>query len=280
MLLLLIGAAWGIWQAAHASVGPVFLLYLLPALVALPVLPLLGYRLYTLHNSQYLLERDQLLFRWGLRTEMIPMSEVLWVRPRSDLPELRLPPFHWPGALLGYRRLPNGAQVEFLASRPRNLLVVATTQGLFAISPADVNAFLRAYQRLTELGSLTPVEGESVYPTFLLARLWQARPARYLIGMAALLSLALLVWVSLAVPNYALLPLGFNPDGSPRTPIPAIRLTLLPVLNTIFFIINTVLGLFFFRRRESRLLSYLLWITSLVVSAFFLTAVFFILRTA
>ncbi|MBN1668197.1 MAG: hypothetical protein JW862_13985, partial [Anaerolineales bacterium] len=242
--------------------------------------PLLAYRLYTLHTSQYLLERDRLFFRWGLRTEVIPMSEVLWVRTRADLPELRLPRLGWPGAILGYRRLPNGAQVEFLASQTRNLLVIATTQGLFAISPADVNALLHAYQRLNELGSLTPAASESVYPTFLLGRLWEMRPARYLLGSAALLSLGLVVWVSLAIPAHTELPLGYTAAGQPRSPIPAIRLTLLPVLNTIFLILNTFLGLFFFRRRTTWLLAYLLWGTSLVVAVLFLGAVFFILRIA
>lgn len=60
--------------------------------------------------------------------------------------------------------------------------------------------------------------------------------------------------------------------------MPAVRLFLLPVLNAAFFLGDTLLGLFFYRRVETRLASYLLWGVSVLTAALFLGAVFYILK--
>ena len=62
--------------------------------------------------------------------------------------------------------------------------------------------------------------------------------------------------------------------------VPAVQLMLLPVLNILFFVVNSSLGLFFYQRMEIRPLAYLLWSSSVVVSILFIGAVFFILRAA
>jgi hypothetical protein len=165
-----------------------------------------------------------------------------------------------------------------MASWGRDLILITTQKQVFAVSPEEPEQFTRAYQQLTELGSLSPIEAQSAYPAFLLVRFWQARLARYIFLTGALLSLGLLVWVSLSIPKYDQISLGFNPEGAPRIPIPGVRLLLLPVLNTFFFIFNLFVGLYFFRHKESQPLSYLLWTTSVLVSGLFLTAVYFILR--
>ncbi|MBU1660214.1 MAG: PH domain-containing protein [Chloroflexi bacterium] len=282
IIALTLGGVWGLYETAYAAdIGPVFLSYLFPALLAIPLVPLLVYRLYTLQRSVYILERDNIRLQWGLRVEIIPTNDILWVRPDSDLiSSLRLPWLRWPGAVLGMRRVAGGIPVEFLASRGRNLILIATSDRIFAVSPNDPSAFLQAYQRLTELGSLYPPQPQSVQPTFLLARIWKTRPVRYLILTSVLLSLGLLVWVSLVIPALGQISLGFTASGAPRAPILGIQLMLLPVLNTIFLFINLFLGLFFYRQDESQILAYLLWGNSVFVAALFLGAVYFILRSA
>ncbi len=273
------GGAWGLWQAVHADIGLTFLLYLSPFLISLPLVPFMIYRLYNLENASYALERDSLRLRWGLRLETIPMIDVQWIRPASDLQRsLRLPALRGPGAVLGTRRLPGGTTaVEFMAAQSRNLLVVATTGHFFAISPENTDEFLQAYQHLTELGSLLPPAPQSVHPTILVTRLWQNRPARYLIPSGGLLALGVLIWASLVIPSLDQVNLGFTPSGAPRPPIPSIRLMLLPILNGFTYLVNLFVGLAFFRRPETQPLAYLLWGTSIVVSIFFLAAVYFIL---
>jgi hypothetical protein len=63
------------------------------------------------------------------------------------------------------------------------------------------------------------------------------------------LSLLLLAWVSLIVPSRDQIVLGPFTHGEPT---PAVYLLLLPVLNSFIFLVDLILGLFFFRMEDNR----------------------------
>jgi hypothetical protein len=178
-----------------------------------------------------------------------------------------------------------GRQVEFLAAQTRPLVLVATPGRIYAISPDDPKGFLQRYQHFSELGSLAPLPARSVFPSFLLARVWATRPARYLILGGLALSLILLIWVSLAVPERPAVSLGFTPESLPTEPVPSVRLLLLPVLNIFFYLANLLAGLYFFRAEgepEASVklpLAYLLWGSGVLTPLLFLLGVLFILRS-
>ena len=269
-----------LWLVTQARIGLPPLFYLLPVLIAAVAVPILAYRVYALQSGAYTLERDGLRLRWGLRYQDIPMDQVLWVLPAVELVSpLPLPRLLMPGAILGKRHTPEAGAVEFLADRRNNLLLIATPEGGFAISPAEPILFLQTFQRLTELGSLSPLPARSVYPTFLLARVWYSTAARALLFACLVLNLALVVWVGLAVPSRSTVSLGFHPDGSSGESLPAVSLVLLPAVNSFFLFISILLGLFTFRNERSKPISYLLWASSALVSLFFLIGVVFILTS-
>jgi hypothetical protein len=290
ILILTAGAVWGLWQASLADIGLVFVLSLLPALVAVLAVPFMAYRFQALRSAFYLLERDGITLRWGLRSEEIPIDAVLWVRPAAEMGgTLPLPWLHWPGAVIGTRRLTGDGLVEFLASETQRLVLIATPKGLFAISPEDPVKFLSTYHRLTELGSLSPLPTRSVFPTFLLARVWRRRTARYLLLTGLFLNLLLLTWVILVAPLRGQVVLGFQRGGEP---VPAIQLLLLPVLSSFFFLVDFFTGLFFYRRgvlllatptgaRAARapnmILAYMLWGSGVISAFLFFVAVAYIL---
>jgi hypothetical protein len=89
----------------------------------------------------------------------------------------------------------------------------------------------------------------------------------------------LLIWVSLAIPARSQITLGFDAAGIPRDPIPSVRLLLLPVLNTMVFLADTLLGFYFFRNEEAQPLAFLLWGGGVLSPLLFLISVFFILQT-
>ncbi len=245
ILLLVAASGWGIWQAVHSAIGPVFLLYLLPALISIALVPILGYRLYSLLGAYYHLERDGMRLRWGLRIEDIPMGAVQWVSSLADLEHRPpMPWVWWPGAILGVRRLPDGSSLEYLASGTRNMILIATPGQVYAISPRQPQAFLDAYQRYTEMGSLSPVQARSIHPAFLIARVWRLRSARVLLLAGLALNLLLLTWVSTAIPSRSSVILGFATGGEP---LPTVRLLLLPILSGTFYLFDSILGLFFYR---------------------------------
>jgi hypothetical protein len=314
ILLLAAASGWSLWKAFQSVIGPVFLLYLLLALLTGSLVPLLVYRAYSLYKAFYKIERDGIRLNWGLRYEDIPMDSVLWVRLAEEMfqaqpwldPEgqpqnpalsqaLPLPLIRWPGAVLGTRHLAGGEQVEFMAAKSGNgLILIATSNKIFVVSPANPAAFLQTFHRFAELGSFTPLEARSIYPSFLLARVWNERPARYLLLTGLALSLILFIGVSLVAPGHTQISLGFNPIGSLREPVPIVQLLLLPLVSAFFFLVDLLLGLFFYRRSSTqfpkipftselslpfaRILAYILWISGTVTPLLFLIALWFILR--
>ena len=121
-------------------------------LVTLPPLPFFGYRLFSLLRADYILDRDSLAFYWGLRVEDIPLNDIEWIRPATDLSTpLRIPTLSLPGALLGMRRHPDLGAVEFIAAEKKKLLLVATAKRTYAISPEDAATFLSTFRRATEM---------------------------------------------------------------------------------------------------------------------------------
>jgi hypothetical protein len=197
--------------------------------------------------------------------------------------------------VLGTRRLPGGEQVEYMASNSGDgLILISTPDKIFVVSPANPTAFLQTFHRFAELGSFTPLEARSIYPSFLLARVWNERPARYLLLCGIGLSLVLFIGVSLVAPGHTQISLGFNPNGSLREPVPIVQLLLLPLVSAFFFLADLLLGLFFYRRgsnqsssipftREvslpfAQILAYLLWVSGAVTPLLFLIALWFILR--
>ncbi len=279
ILLLIAGLVTGLLQATRASIGPAFLLYLLTGLISAALIPVFGYYGYALYRSHYILQRDGIRLHWGLRAEDIPVDTIRWIHPAKELEKpLLLPWLHWPGALVGKRSVPGLGEVEFMASDRASLILIGTTNKNYAISPEDVSGFMASYQRLTELGSLRPLPARSVFPTFLLAKVWASRPARILILTGVGLSLLLLIWISLVIPNRTLVTLGFDAAGNPRDPIPAVRLLLLPVINSLVFLADTLLGLYFFRDTEAQPLAFLLWAGGALSPLLFLVSMFFILQ--
>jgi Bacterial PH domain len=270
---------WSLMRASDAEIGPLFLIYLAPACLALVGVPVLGYRAYALWRAIYRVERGGIRLRWGLREEDIPMDAIQWVRSRTEVDfPIPLPLIRWPGAVFGTRRLPDGRQLEYLAASARTLLLIATPDRIFAISPSDPDEFLRAFQRMEELALLASIPARSAYPSFLVSRVWAARPARILLLSGLFLAAVLLVVVTLAIPSREVVSLGFTPDGSPVEGVPAVQLLLLPVLNSFFYLAETVLGFFFFRREAEHALAYLLWGCGVLSGVLFLVASFFILR--
>jgi hypothetical protein len=167
---------------------------------------------------------------------------------------------------------------EYMAADTAHMVLIGTPHKVYAISPANPSQFLRVFQSMAELGSLAPIPAVSVYPRFLIDQAWTDRAARSLLVSSIVLELALLVWVTLAIPGRESISLGFSPNVQPAEPGPSARLMLLPVLNTINLIFDLAAGFFFYRLPEQAPLAYLLWGSAVVSPLLLLLAVYYILR--
>lgn len=282
-------AAAALQVTAETQIGAAFLLALLPTLLSITLMPILIYRAYALWTATYTIERDGIRLQWGLRVEEIPMNAIRWVRQASAFEQpLPLPWPRWDGAVLGSRQLQNGHTVEFFASQATNLILIAVAveggieahQRIFAISPLHPDEFLRAYQHESELGSFTNRPARSVQPTAVLTNFWPNRYARVLVLGLIGVNLVLLAWVSLAVSTHAVIPFRFDISGAPLELVPAVRLFLLPVISALFSTIDLLVGLFFYRRKETQPAAYLLWATGVATGFLFLLGVHLLLQAS
>jgi hypothetical protein len=265
-VLALLGAAVLVFlQAYQVDVGGGFIFGTMAAVVLAAPVPLLLYRSFALAQSSYTLDRDGLRLRWGLRGEDIPLPQIEWVRPAAELGfRLPLPLFQWPGAVVGRRKVEGLGEVEFIGSDVRLLLLVATPQKVYAISPADGRAFIRSFRQIIELGSLSPLPSYSVLPAAFLQKVWQDRPARWLVLAGLALTGILFILAGLIIPTRSTISLGYNALRQPLDPVSADRLLLLPLLGSVAYLGDLLAGLFFYRSDVQRPVAYLLWGSSVL----------------
>lgn len=295
ILIFLVGGGLSFYRMLRSPIGGVFFIYLVLGLLASVILVWTIYRWLALRGAYYILERNGIRVHWGLRVEEIPINSVRWVRSVQEVQQIirhRLPlPFaQMPGAIIGQRRLADGNLLDYLASDTRHMVLIATDERVFVISPSKQQEFIYTLQRLMELGSLAPWKRRSQYPTILINQIWQNRLARWLLLAGLLFSLGLLAWVSLIIPGLQEVYLTFYAEE----PSPPTYLLLLPLLNGFFYLLNALFGLFFFRRglaveipstpiasvekvsaNVDKLYAYLLWGASLITSILFYFAISF-----
>lgn len=278
--LLASASIFGFGNLSQAQVGPQFVLFLLLGLLAAAPIPILVYRAYALLRADYYIDRDSLAMLWGLRVEDIPLTDIEWVRPASDLTNpLLLPRLRLPGAVLGTRRHPDLGLVEFIASSSRNLILIATAKRVFAISPQNAAGLVHTFARATEMGSLMPTEAKSVYPSFIITQAWESPVARFLWISGLLLNLGLIVWVGVLIPSLSQIPFGFDPFGVPTEATSSSQLILLPLVSALMFGVGLAAGLSFYRWDRQRPLAFVVWASSTLCAFLFLIAVLFLVSS-
>jgi len=276
-IVLAAGSTLALWYAFQQQVGLRFALFILVGLLVFIPLPLVIYRGYALLTARYVIERDGLLLRWGLRAEDIPLPDIEWVRSAASLAfDLPLPRLAAPGAIIGVMNVGDLGTVEYMAADRARMLLLATPRRVYAISPADPAAFVDAFRDATEMGSLTPIRSVSVRPAAFLRGVWGDRAARWMLLVALVLTLGLFTLVSLLIPTLAQVSLGYDITSLPVEPGPPATLMLLPVLGIFTFIADLVGGLFFYRYIEQRPVAYLLWGAAILTPLLLLGAVLLI----
>ena len=278
VLLMLAGAGgFLMWLSVEQEAGSYFVLFLLASILLFIPLPFILYRGYALIQARYVLDRDGLRLRWGLRAEDIPIPEIEWVRPASELAmELPLPRLRTPGAIIGHRWVEDLGPVEFFATDEELMVLVATPTKIYVISPEDSRNFLALFSRIIEMGSPSPLTSYSALPAVFLRNVWSDRLARVPLASGIILTLALFIMVGVLIPGQAAVPLGFDRLGEPLTPGPPERLLLLPVLGLFTLVFDILAGLFFYRRPGMQAIAYLLWVSSSITPILLIAATTFL----
>lgn len=274
LALIFAGGGGGLlWLAFQQAGGGFLILYLLGALVLFGLLVFIGYRGYALLHASYTIERDGLSLRWGLRREDIPLTELEWIHPADDLlTPLKKPAFSMPGAYLGLVDHSDLGKVEYLASSIKSLVVIESFNNVFVLSPEDPKEFMRAFNRSLEMGSLSPIEPFSAEPAELIQNVMQNRFARIALITSLVLTLLLVVLTSLLIPTRQVISLGITPAGNALEPVASTRLLILPLLGSLAFVLNVIVGLFFFRHEEQQPVSFAIWAAAVLTPLLLIAA--------
>lgn len=267
ILALLGGSGVLIYLAFSLSTSWSLILFLFGVILFLAVLPIAAYRAYALLHATYSVERDGLRVRWGLRSEDIPLTEVIWVRPASELETpLHLPFFSVPGAVLGNSEHEDLGPLEFIASDVHTLVIVSSVNKTLVLSPEDPEEFVYKFQRVIELGSLYPIPPHTAVPAAFIQQILKDRLSRRLILALMGMMVLLIVATSLLIPIKQTVSLGYDIYGGLLPQVNSNRLLLLPVIATIFTFFDIVAGAFLFRRPDSRKISYFVWSAGILMS--------------
>lgn len=270
---------FSMWGAFNSGFSPITIVYIIVLLLSFIGMFLFFYWIYALRNAAYSLEREGIHIRWGLRIEDIPMQSVEWVAPATELNTK--PPLPWftvPGAVLGIRRFPDGTQIEYLASTTKNMILIKSNGKIFGISPKDGSGFLDVYQRIIEMGSISPIEARSIQPSFLFARIWRSRFARILIIVSVFFNAALWIFTSFVISTNEQIHLGNAAVNTTGSMVPSSNVIIIPLLNTFFVLINFLAGVYFFRAKDSMPYAYLLWICNVILPILNVIGILFLIQ--
>lgn len=268
--VVLIGITVGLIVAAVVSSLSIWVFLMgLGALITLGLTIRVLYQLWGLINASYELDRNALTIQWGPVQHQIPMGAVQEVLSGAKLDKVRMRfSLRWPGYHVGVGRgwtepsddEENGIDpIVFYAAAPRTAQVIVRTAGVaYAISPAEMDDFLKALRERLEMGPTQEVEESSTHPDLLDWPIWQDRAGLLMLGSSAVL---LVLLVGLLCWRFPYLPseiaLRFTSSGAPLLVASARRIFYFALLGTAFLVINGGLGLFFYQRE--RPVSYFLW---------------------
>jgi hypothetical protein len=247
----------------YLRIRPVSLLTFLGGLTIVLSLAGMGvviYWLIGLRRSGYALDRNQLTIFWGATRYSVPTRLIEQIIPGDSVSSrIRFSGGRWPGLWVGSGHVPEIGLTLFNASAPLDQqLFVITDLTAYAISPADREGFVQAFEARKAMGPTQDVLQESIRPAFFDWPLWSDRLARGLTIGAGALCAALFAYVCLKYPNLpASIPLHFDVAGvADRFGGPA-DVFILPLISLLAVSVNTLVGVPLYLRE--RVAAYVLW---------------------
>ena len=243
-------------------------------LLALPLLVIfifLSYQAFLILTTRYLLDRSSLELHWGFQREIIPMDRVEWAHPVSDFDSpMPLPGFLLPWQYYGKRNIRGLGEVAFAATDKPNMVLIRADDRHFVISPLDAHTFARDFENVSGLGAVEVVEPVSQNLRSMLSEIFQDTAAKKLLaaGLAGVLLLALV--------TIALSATRLNVTWITLEQVPSNRLLLLLLVGGLDWLLNILLGAYFYLRGllEKRWI-FLVWGWSVLVSLILAIAAIF-----
>ncbi|MCB0191429.1 MAG: DUF1648 domain-containing protein [Anaerolineae bacterium] len=202
-------------------------------------LSIIGFKL------NYHLNRNGLAIQWGVCRQRIPLNHIEAIIPGDVLEEpIQFKGFNFAGLRIGWGQTEESERITFRTTAPlEKSLLIVTPKKIYVISPQDRQAFLQAWQDRQTLGPTQQWQEEVRRGWPLTIGMLSDPLSWWLIGVAALICLALLGYVSIRYTNLPpSLPIHFNNFGQADRITDKINLFTLPAVGGIALGINIILG--------------------------------------
>jgi len=252
---------WFVWSSSGRPLSAALFWGGFCALVSFGLAIYFFYRAFALFCLTYVVDRNGLQICCGGLTRRVPMAAITAFVP-AGLVAL------WPKQFWRFK-LPNwwiGTYhgVGFYNTAPlQRSLAAQTQQGTIVISPAEPQAFLKAWQLRLPLGpTQTWTSAAARWPFFDLP-FWFDPLAWRLAGGAILLCLILVGATMTAYPTWPpSIPISFNTLGRASVVASREQVLWLPMFGVAVLALNLVLGAIW--HQKERLAAYLLWFVALL----------------
>lgn len=262
-----------IWLLFGSPITLLTFFWVLLLVVSLPVMGLLFYWSVAVRTARYYVAGNTLSIEWGGVRQVIPLNQIHTVVMGREMTRVsRFRGLRWPGFCWGqgYVRGEDGetsyrAVFFTTADLPQQLLLVTDTLA-YVLSPADLENFRDCLVALrgANLGQESEV-GQSNWGVWGW-QLWWDRLAHGLWGSAVLLNGLLFFYLCVIYGRLPIsVPLHFNALGLPdRMGTPA-NLFVLPLVGLITWLVNGVVGVFFYQWQQERPLALICWGTAVFI---------------
>jgi hypothetical protein len=236
------------WQLGLGAYGLV-----LGLLASLLLAGALVYRAAAAFTLGYELDRNGLYITWlGNRAvvplELIQSVDIGLVADRIPWRLVQGIGYYW-----GQGRTSDGKRLHLFATQPpARCLVVYTADEAYALSPADHEAFVQDLEQRRNLGATKPLAASTIEPSrvFLYA-FWNDRTVRALLLIAFTLNLLILALLAIRYPALEpMVRMRFDAAGQVADLRPRHQVLFLPLAAFGLSLLNTVLGLLFYRRQQ------------------------------
>jgi hypothetical protein len=230
------------------------------------------YRFVAALTLAYEIDRNGIYIVWLGNRAVVPLDRITHVDVGARL-GIPLGAFQRIGYYWGRARLTDGAPLHlFTTVRPERSLVIHTTDGAYAISPGDHEAFVQDLEQRRNLGATKPLAPALQPSRMFLYDFWNDATVRALLLGALLVNLAALGLLAARYPELApQLEMRFDAAGEVSGLRPRHQALFLPLAAFGLGLLNTVLGLAVYRRE--RLAARLLQGASVIVQILFAAAV-------
>lgn len=213
---------------------------------------ILVYRVLAALTLRYELDRNGLYITWLGNRAVVPLDQIQTVD--VGLPAFRLPlgviqgiGYYW-----GRGRIPDGRPLHLFSTRtPARSLAIYTNDAVYAVSPADHEAFVQDLEQRRNLGSTQMLSPTVLSSRIFLYAFWNDTTIRTLLLIAFGINLAVLALLAARYPELgSQVQMRFNELGQVTELRPRHQVLFLPLAAFGLTLFNTALGLLLYRGQQ------------------------------